>query len=208
MNKNFIFLVLFSSALYADSYVTCKSEGYRYQVCPIQDHGYVRISNKLSKAACIQGKTWDYDKRSVWVDDGCAAEFIVEGRSHSKNHKNKNVAVAVLGLALLASANKHDHKDDHYNDNNYHRGGHTSHVPGWMIGYFVGYNMTFGSDVSLDISEDGRVKANVSGNRVTGYVNDGRLYIGDAEFYLDKSSHGLNTTQVGDNSNVVHYNRR
>ncbi len=41
-----------------------------------------------------------------------------------------------------------------------------------------------------------------------GYVNDERLYIGDAQFYLDKAGSGFNTTQVGHSSNQVHYRRR
>jgi hypothetical protein len=43
---------------------------------------------------------------------------------------------------------------------------------------------------------------------LNGYVNDQRLYVGDAEFYLDRAGDGFNTTQVGDSSNRVHYSRR
>ena len=76
-----------------------------------------------------------------------------------------------------------------------------------MIGRFKGYNMKYGADVKLSISEEGRVKAEVEGTQLTGYVNDERLYIGDAEFYIERAGEGFMTIQAGDRSNKVHYSR-
>ena len=76
-----------------------------------------------------------------------------------------------------------------------------------MVGEFKGYNMQYGADVNMVISEDGRVKANVQGTKLHGYVNDSRLYIGDAEFYIERAGEGFNTVQAGDRSNKVHYSR-
>jgi hypothetical protein len=69
-------------------------------------------------------------------------------------------------------------------------------------------NMQYGTDVKLVIEEDGRVKAVVQGTKLSGYVNDGRLYIGDAEFYIERAGDGFNTVQTGDRSNKVHYTRK
>ena len=30
---------------------------------------------QLSRAACIQGRTWGYGRNGIWVSDGCRAEF-------------------------------------------------------------------------------------------------------------------------------------
>jgi len=38
-------------------------------------------------------------------------------------------------------------------------------------------------------------------------VNDDRLYVGDAEFYVERAGEGFNTVQMGDRSNKVHYSR-
>jgi hypothetical protein len=35
------------------------------------------LSRQLSDSACIQGKTWGWDRKGVWVSDGCRAEFIL-----------------------------------------------------------------------------------------------------------------------------------
>jgi hypothetical protein len=120
------------------------------------------------------------------------------------------VVAAVAAVALIAAvtaAASHNKHDDRYHDDDYHHGGHSSYVPGWMVGKIKGYNMRYGSDVKLVISEDGRTKAKVDGTKLTGYVNDGRLYIGDAEFYIERAGDGFNTVQAGDRSNKVHYSR-
>ncbi len=67
--------------------------------------------------------------------------------------------------------------------------------------------MQYGSEVKLVIQEDGRVKAVVDGVKLKGYVNDQRLYIGDAEFYIERAGDGFNTVQAGNRSNKVHYTR-
>jgi hypothetical protein len=77
-----------------------------------------------------------------------------------------------------------------------------------MVGKFKGYNMQYGAEVRLGITESGRAAAKVGGTKLSGYVNDGRLYIGDAEFYIERAGDGFNTVQIGDRSNKVHYTRR
>jgi len=145
------------------------------------------------------------------VDEGCAAEFVVESRhhtSHHSDHKGQEAAAAVAALALIAAAAATSDDDhDRYRDDDYHHGGHSSYVPGWMVGDFVGYNLKYGSEVSMHIGSDGRARARVNGTTLKGYVNDERLYVGDAEFYVDRAGDGFNTTQLGDRSNQVHYHR-
>lgn len=137
----------------------------------------------------------------------------MESRHHTENHSDhhgKNAIAAVAAVALIAavaSASSKNKHEDRYHDENYHHGGNSSYLPNWMVGRFKGYNIQYGADVKLDISEDGRVKASVRGTRLSGYVNDGRLYIGDAEFYIDRAGDGFNTVQIGEESNKVHYSR-
>lgn len=202
---------LMSTSLRADHKVRCESKNHQYRMCKVDTHGYVRLVKERSRAECIQGRTWDYDRRGIWVDSNCKADFVIESRHHTNDHEDHNGAGAVAAVAAVAliaaavSASSDDHKDDRYHDDNYHHGGHSSYVPHWMIGSFRGYNMRFGSEVRLDISDDGRAKARVDGTRLTGYVNDDRLYVGDAEFYIERAGDGFNTVQKGNRSNKVHY---
>jgi len=203
----------FSSPVMADQTIKCKSEHFDYRKCRIDTHGYVRLSRQLSKTNCRQGQNWDFDRRGIWVDDGCAAEFVVESRHHTSSHsdhKGENALAAAAAIALIAAAassSNHD-KHDRYRDDNYGHGGHSSYVPGWMVGDFSGYNLQYGSEVEMHISSDGRVRARVNGASLNAYVNDQRLYVGNSEFYINRAGDGFNTVQVDDRSNKVHYSRR
>jgi hypothetical protein len=56
--------------------VRCESNDYRTIRCPMNTSGGVRISRQLSNTPCQQGRNWNFDRSSVWVKDGCRAEFI------------------------------------------------------------------------------------------------------------------------------------
>lgn len=198
----------------ADTTIRCESGGNRHKVCPLSDYGYVYLSRQLSSSSCVQGRTWDYDRRAIWVDDGCRAEFRVETREHSSNdsgrHSGEKAAAAIIALGLLAALAGKDKSDknDRYNDSNYQHGGHASYMSSWMVGQFYGANRKFGNaEVSLNIGQNGRVMATINGLNVSGYINDERLYVGDAEFYLTRTRDGLMTEQLGHPDNVVYYTR-
>jgi hypothetical protein len=196
----------------ANDIITCESRHQRYNTCPIQSHGYVFLRRQTSKADCIQGVTWDYDQRSIWVDENCKGEFEIETRHHTSGHKDhtgKNALAAVAAIAIIAAVTTSSKDDKHnkYNDDDYYGSRHSSYVPGWMVGDFEGFNMEYDSEVTMHISSDGRMTARIDGTRVTGYVNDERLYVGYVEFYVDRAGNGFNTTQIGDSSNQVHYVR-
>lgn len=198
-------------AAWSDQQITCESRNNQYHYCRIDTHGYVRMSRQLSKSACTQGRNWDFDRGGVWVDDGCRAEFIVEERSHSGSHSDHDsgkVVAAAAGLALLGAlvAASHD-EDDKHHDEEYHGPRHSSYVPRWMQGDWQGYNTQHGKYVDMTISSDGRMTAYAEGQQIHGYVNDDRLYVGDAEFHIERAGSGLNTVEVGNHRNVVHYER-
>ena len=37
------------------------------------------MTRQISGSPCIQGQTWGFDDRGVWVDRGCRAEFQAGG---------------------------------------------------------------------------------------------------------------------------------
>lgn len=67
---------------YEESFI-CESIKQRTSYCEIDARGGVELVDQLSRAACIEGQTWGYDRRGVWVSQGCRAEFIV----HSPRHR-------------------------------------------------------------------------------------------------------------------------
>ena len=59
--------------------VRCESNDYRTIRCPMNTNGGVRVSRQISNTQCQLGRNWNFDRNSVWVKDGCRAEFIANG---------------------------------------------------------------------------------------------------------------------------------
>jgi ribosomal protein L37AE/L43A len=61
----------------SESTLICESGNGMNHRCNANTLGGVMLSRQLSDNACIQGKTWGWDRNGVWVSDGCRAEFIL-----------------------------------------------------------------------------------------------------------------------------------
>lgn len=57
--------------------VTCSSNDGRRNWCDVGNRRDIRLRRQISGSACIQGSTWGTDRRGIWVDKGCRAEFSV-----------------------------------------------------------------------------------------------------------------------------------
>lgn len=57
--------------------ITCASDDGRRHYCPVNTSRGVRLVNQRSQSVCRQGYSWGYDRRGVWVDRGCRADFFV-----------------------------------------------------------------------------------------------------------------------------------
>src|SRR5205085_5172299 len=67
--------------------VNCSSEDGHRHVCQIDGNGgRVRLSKQRSGSPCIEGSTWGYNDREIWVDRGCRADFTVEARYDHGGH--------------------------------------------------------------------------------------------------------------------------
>lgn len=204
------------SQAHADEFVTCESRNERYTTCSISRASYVTLDRQLSSASCRQGRTWDYNRNQIWVDDGCRATFRVHDFGYANSHGNhggnnhdRNVAAGVLvGAALLGAIAHNANKHEERYDDRYQGARHASYVPNWMIGTFTGYNAIHGIEVTLTINADGRVSARTSnGQSINGWINNGELYAGGEVFTIRQSREGFVTSQVGDSYNEVRYQR-
>jgi hypothetical protein len=57
---------------------TCSSDNGGRNYCSIPGGGNsnnVIMSRQISGSACVEGQTWGTDRRGLWVDRGCRAEF-------------------------------------------------------------------------------------------------------------------------------------
>ena len=204
----FFVIFLFSASFAASSLVladnpkrriVCESKDYRYEYCRIPTQGLVRLRKKTSHAPCIEGQTWGYDRRGIWVDDGCSGIFVVERgwrRDYDDRNDEGNHGLTSLGEAL-ANQNKSD-------DKNRHRRGD---VPDWAIGTFRGYNPVYNTDVELTITPEGKAFGFVNGMRREGYYRNNQVRFGNTTFYLDRERNGFLASRAGNPHRQVRYYR-
>lgn len=57
--------------------MTCSSDDGHRKYCDADTRGGVRLTRQISGSPCRQNDTWGFDRRGVWVDRGCRAEFQV-----------------------------------------------------------------------------------------------------------------------------------
>jgi Protein of unknown function (DUF3011) len=60
--------------------VTCASDDGRRHTCRVDTSRGVQMTNQRSGSPCVQGQTWGYDRRGIWVDRGCRADFFLGNR--------------------------------------------------------------------------------------------------------------------------------
>lgn len=57
-------------------FITCESQGYRYNFCSVRTQGRVQMIREVSTGnLCQQGRGWGFDDNGIWVDRGCRAQF-------------------------------------------------------------------------------------------------------------------------------------
>ncbi|WP_413580618.1 DUF3011 domain-containing protein [Bdellovibrio sp. HCB288] len=61
-------------------YVTCESQGNRYNTCYIDPRGIRRVylARQQSKARCEENRSFGLVGSSIWVDHGCRGVFAIE----------------------------------------------------------------------------------------------------------------------------------
>ncbi len=57
--------------------LVCESYEKKEKECRIRVRHEVRRVKQKSVTACIEDHNWGWDRRGVWVSDGCRAEFRV-----------------------------------------------------------------------------------------------------------------------------------
>jgi len=65
--------------------VRCESNRNDLKECEMNTRGGVRMVKQLSRADCNEGVNWGVNKNSVWVKNGCSAEFESRGGGSAAN---------------------------------------------------------------------------------------------------------------------------
>ena len=58
--------------------VNCSSKEHLRERCPVRIYDDVRLVRQLSVSPCVEGDSWGWNRRGIWVSKGCRAEFRVD----------------------------------------------------------------------------------------------------------------------------------
>jgi hypothetical protein len=59
--------------------IACSSQNFQHRFCPTERRVVrARLVEQRSRAACVQGRSWGFEDRGIWVDQGCSGLFAVE----------------------------------------------------------------------------------------------------------------------------------
>jgi len=56
----------------------CGSDDNRQRRCNVTIRRDARLVRQASKAACIEGRSWGWDRNGIWVSNGCRGDFQVQ----------------------------------------------------------------------------------------------------------------------------------
>jgi len=195
---------LFAAPVLADGTIRCESRHDRYEYCSIRTDNRVKLVRQLSSTRCSYGVNWGYDRRGVWVDRGCRAEFRVGHGGHGHDHdrddrhddSGKAAAAAIAGIAIIAAIAGSQKGQTT-----------TADVPAWAIGTFSAYDDFERVNLEITILPGGSVDGHAGGQRVTGTLVGWNLQIGRKQFRVEPAGNGFLATDVQSAGHRVHFQR-
>lgn len=110
--------------------IMCQSRSGQHITCDADASDGVILLTQLSDAGCYEGSTWGYNRREIWVANGCRAVFRTGAQEHSAVKEHGRVesgasgsagAIAGLALALGAAAAIHNAREDDDDDDDDYR---------------------------------------------------------------------------------------
>lgn len=193
----------------ADGQIECSSDNYRYRYCRVDTGNVVQLSHQQSKTRCEEGRSWGYDARGIWVDNGCGAIFEYGyrgGGDRGGRHKDKTgdivagvAAVAILGAILSSGDSGHSGHADRHRDADYG----SDRVPNWAVGGFSGSDRRSGTDIALNVDRDGRVSGYYGRDRFDGQIDGDGAYLGHRRYQASQTREGFQLIADDDRRTVL-----
>lgn len=171
--------------------VTCDSHDFKRQRCDVENKG-VRFKHQLSASSCREGRDWGYDKRGIWVDNGCEAQFEV---TKDSGLSSGEAAAAVLIGGLLLGAMMAGGSDEKKAPSATAQAAATP--PNWAIGGFRGRNPSTQRNEDLLVEKTGQIKVIRQGQPYLGqWLNGQQLSINGENFRVERMGGGIRLSQA------------
>lgn len=190
--------------------IRCESRNHRHQYCRVETDNRVLLARQISRADCIQGDSWGYDRHGVWVDRGCTGEFRV-GRSSRDGDRDKDkggnktavVGAALVGAALIALlASQNDSEDEPQQA--------AADAPAdasWAVGTYSAYDERERLNLQLNIAADGAVSGLADGAAFSGSFKESVLQTGRHRFKVERTEDGFVAVDDEDPAHRVRFRR-
>jgi Protein of unknown function (DUF3011) len=68
----------------AGSLIYCASDDMQRHGCEVETRDGVYLVRQRSEADCVFNRTWGFDRRGIWVDRGCRADFEIVDRRNEE----------------------------------------------------------------------------------------------------------------------------
>lgn len=172
--------------------VRCESRNFRYRYCRADTDNEVRLEREMSRRNCVLWRSWGYDRRGIWVDNGCRAEFRV-GRGGGLSGGEKAAIGAVAGAAVIAAIIASRNGDSK----------READVPEWAVGHFRGYDDFDNASVEMTIGPDGAVAGYHNEADFTGRLDDNRIKLGADEWNIARDGDGIRITNRRNSRHTV-----
>ena len=77
--------------------VVCESRDGRRHRCAADTLGQITLGRQLTRNnRCVEGRTWGYDSKGIWVDRGCRAEFLIADNGGTYRGRGQSQAMRTL----------------------------------------------------------------------------------------------------------------
>lgn len=169
--------------------VTCDSPDFHRERCNISNKG-VQLKRQLSVSSCREGRDWGHDKKGIWVDNGCEAQFEVT--QDSKISDGEVAALLIGGLLIGAMAlNAEEEKKPPTHQNA------LAMPPNWAHGDFRGRNPNTYRDEDWKVEKNGHIQVVRQGRIFSGtWLNGQRMSIQNEIFSVERVGRGLRLTNT------------
>jgi hypothetical protein len=138
--------VLAGASTAAAERVRCRSRDYRYATCRVSGRiTHARVVDRHSDRPCTPNRSFGWRGNTLWVDDGCDADFEVEVRGDGGGYPGPGPGPGYPGPGYPGDG-----------------GGQWEDAPSWVTGNWRSTERVNGRTAYLSISRNGNV--NWSGN--------------------------------------------
>jgi hypothetical protein len=181
--------------------ITCDSREFTRERCNI-DNSSVRLKRQLSASSCREGRDWGHDRKGIWVDNGCEAEFeVTQDGGSSKLSKGETAAAVIIGGLLLGALMTGDDGEKKKpvpaaETNN-------TAPPNWAWGTFRGPNPYSQVSEDLVIDRNGKVTAIRQGQPYAGQWHSGsRLTVLNESYQVERAGSSIRLTHPNGQSSA------